>query len=60
MVEHHPSLVVGAVSGVATLAVPDGIVSWVEKLAFAVLVAIITGAVHGFSQRFFSGKNQKP
>jgi hypothetical protein len=59
VIEHHPSLVVGAVSGVATLAVPDGVVNWFEKLAVAVLVAIITGAIHGVSQRFFSGKIRK-
>ena len=54
--EHFSSLTVGSLTGMASIAVPDGLVSWSAKVGTAILVALITGLVHGWAKRWAHGK----
>lgn len=58
--EHHiPSASVGVLAGMGSIALPDGVTSWLGKLALGVVVALLTGFVHGLAQRFAAGKKSK-
>jgi hypothetical protein len=57
--DHHlPSFMVGSITGMASLAVPDGITTWLGKIVMGVLIAVLSGLVHGCAQRWASGKKK--
>ena len=41
MQEHFSSLTVGSLTGVASLAVPDGITNWLGKLATGIVIGLV-------------------
>lgn len=47
MHSHLNSASVGMATGIMSMAIPDGIASWLGKVALGVVVALITGAIHG-------------
>ena len=54
--QRFSSWVVGGLTGVASFAVPDGVASWSIKFGTAVLVALVTGVIHGWAKRWAHGK----
>jgi len=53
---HFSSFTVGTFTGIASLAVPDGVTTWLGKLFTGILIALVTGLVHGWAKRWAAGK----
>jgi hypothetical protein len=59
MHEHFSSYTVGLMAGVGSIAIPDGVTSWLGKLAMGCAIALVTGLVHGLAKRLAAGKKHK-
>jgi hypothetical protein len=46
-------------AGVGSIALPDGVTSWLGKLAMGCAIALVTGLVHGLAKRLATGKKHK-